>query len=214
MEIRNERINTFKPIPRINKYFRPSAGFPDKSPVIRHRFQSPRARCSHGYNPAALTFRLINDIRRFPANHIKFRVHMMIGHIFHLHRPEGAKAHMQRYSGNPNSLFLNIIQKLFREMKSGRRRRRAALMLRINCLITVFILKFMTDIRRQRHFAKPVKNLLKNSVIFEADKTVSFLHDFHNLADKQTVAKGNPGPRTGLFPRFHQGFPNRIALPL
>ena len=60
---------------------------------------------------------------------------------------------MQGNVSNVDALFFDLPQKLLRKMKSRRRSRRTALVLGIDSLVTVLVLQFVGNVRRQGHFA-------------------------------------------------------------
>ena len=67
-------------------------------------------------------------------------------------------------------------------MKPCRRCSRRSLIFRIYSLITVFILQFVSDIRRQRHLSQLIQNFLKDTFIMELDQTVSFVYYIDDLS--------------------------------
>lgn len=111
---------------------------------------------------------------------IIFRMHVMFQYIFHLDRTESTKAHMKSDTGDLHAAVLNFFQQLLCKMQSGCRRCRRALVLCLNGLITVFILKLMGNVGRQRHLTKLIQNLLKNTVIGKLDQTVSLIYNIQH----------------------------------
>ncbi len=107
---------------------------------------------------------------------------MVFLHCLGLHRAEGAKPHMERHLGDRNAFFLDFLQKLRRKMQPRRGRSRRTVILGINCLIAVFILQLVGNVRRQGHLPQPVKDFLKNPLIGEADPAVAILHHIQHLA--------------------------------
>ena len=75
-------------------------------------------------------------------------------------------------------------------------------------LVTVFVLKLMGDVGRQRHLAQTVKNLFPDPVIEKADQTVSVLHHFLHLRMQKTVSKHQSGAGSCFLSGLYQAFPH------
>ena len=87
-------------------------------------------------------------------------------------------------------------------------------MLRIHGLITIFVFQFMGNIRRKRHFTKPIQNLFKNSLVMKLDQAVSFFHHIDDFTGEDSVPEGNHCPRFTFLSRFYQCLPDVVFLPL
>ena len=62
-------------------------------------------------------------------------------------------------------------------MQTCRGCRRRALMLRINRLITVFVLQLMRNVGGQGHFSQLLQNIFKHALIFKFDNTIAAFDD-------------------------------------
>src|SRR5699024_7455930 len=129
-------------------------------------------------------------------------MHMMIFYIIHLYRAESSQSYMKGYMSDLHPFFLYLVKKLLCKMKAGCRSCRTALMFGVNGLIPIFVLKFVGNIRRQRHFSQFIQDLLENPLIFKPDQPVSFLYDIDNLPHQKAIAEADPGSYFCLFPRF------------
>ena len=136
---------------------------------------------------------------------------MMFCDIFHLHRTERSKPHMQSDIGKPYPFFFDLFQQFLCKMQPCCRRRRRPFVFGVYGLIPVLILQLMSDVRRQRHLSQLVQHFLKNPVKLELHETVSFVHNVRNLTDKFPLSKRNSRPRLRLPSRFYKCFP-RIVL--
>ena len=77
-------------------------------------------------------------------------------------------------------------------------------------LITVLVFQFMGDIRRQRHLAQLIQDLLKDSLIVELDQSVSFVYYINDLTLQDSVSESDLCSRTSLFTRLDQTLPDII----
>ena len=152
MEIGNERINAFEFVARIDENFRPSSCSMHGAVFIRHGFQCTCAGGTNGDDSATAFFCIIDDISGFLSDLIILRMHMVLCHILHLNRTECAQAHMKGYTGDADALSFNGRQKFRCKMQSGCGCSGTAFMFGIDRLVTVFVLKLVGDIWRQRHF--------------------------------------------------------------
>ena len=103
--------------------------------------------------------------------------------------------------------ILNFLQQFRCKMQPCRRCRRRAFMFCINGLISVFILQFMGDIRRQGHFPQFVQNVFKYTFIFEFNDAIAAFDDLQHFRHQFAAAKGDFIPRTSFFTGTHQHFP-------
>src|SRR5699024_12830228 len=95
--------------------------------------------------------------------------------------------------------------------RSGWRRRRPVV-LRVNSLVPVFILQFMGNIRRKRHFSKLIQDFFKNTVILKPDQAVAFIYNIQDLSLQDPVSKSDPGSWSRFLPRLHQALPGIVIF--
>ena len=141
-------------------------------------------------------------------------MHVMFQNIRYFHRTERAKSHMQSHTGNLHPLLFNLPKKLFGKMKPCCRSCTRPILSCIYGLVTVLVLQFMGNIRRQRHLSKLIQYLLKNSFILKLDPAVSVFCHLQNRSRQKPLSKYNSGSGTTFFSWLYQGFPSMIVLPL
>src|SRR5699024_4722322 len=89
VEVRDQSIQQLKLKSWIDKDIRPSAACSDRSvKAERCGFDRPAARRPDTDDAAAGSFRAAYDLGRFFCHFIKFRMHMVLRHIFYFHRTE------------------------------------------------------------------------------------------------------------------------------
>ena len=132
---------------------------------------------------------------------------MMFCNLLRLNRAESTKPYMKRHFRYLYTLFFYRPEKLFRKMKTCRRRCRRTGMPGIDSLISVFILKLMGNVRRKRHLSQSVQYFLKNSIIIKPDQTVSFLGNLQYFPGKYAPSKADTRTGFRLFSRPYQCFP-------
>ncbi len=71
----------------------------------------------------------------------------MLLHIIHLYRAESPKPYMQCDMGNIDAHLPYLLKQLLRKMKACGRRCGTPFLLRVNGLVSVFILQLVGDIR-------------------------------------------------------------------
>ena len=91
---------------------------PDTQPV--EGFQAPRGGSSNGHKPVRRFQPPFQEIR---ANHGMFQMHGMMAGIGLLDRHESPGSHMEGKVLHPDPGFFQLAEHLFREVKSGCRRR-------------------------------------------------------------------------------------------
>ena len=207
MEVCHQTIHSLKFITGINEYLRPARFGLNDAIFIRHGFQGSGACGTNSDNTAAVFLCFVHDCRLFRLNHVKLGVHFMLQHIVHFNRTECSQTNVQCYMGHFYAHFFDFPQQLRCKMQSCCRCCRRAFVLRINRLVSVFILQFMGDIRRQRHFAQFIQNVFKNAFIFKFDDTVAAFDDLQHFRNQFAPAKGNFIPGTGFFAGTYQHFP-------
>ena len=104
--------------------------------------------------------------------------------------------------GDLHAFLSHLFQEFFREMKAGGWRRRRPVVLRVNSLVPVFILQFMGNIRRKRHFSKLIQDFFKNTVILKPDQAVAFIYNIQDLSLQDPVSKSDPGSWSRFLPGF------------
>ena len=119
--------------------------------LVRSTLHGTAAGSTHADYTTTHSLRLIDRVRCFLRHLIILGMHMMLQHVFFLHRTESSQSHMQGHISDLNTLVRDLLQQFPGKMESRRRRCRRAFIFCINGLITVFILQFMSDIRRQGH---------------------------------------------------------------
>ena len=214
MKIRQESVHHLKPVAGIDENIRPAALRPDAAVLRGSRFKGSAARRPDADHPASVRPGPVDDVGRFLFDPVILRMHMVFGDFFDLDRPKCAESHMQRHMGDFHPHVLHLIEHLRRKMQSGRRRRGGSLMLRVNCLVPVFILKLMPDVRRQRHLAEPVEDFLENSLIRKLNQAVSVIHDLEHFSLQDAVAENKFIAGAAFLSRTDERFPDivRIAL--
>ena len=97
-------------------------------------------------------------------------------------------------------------------MKSRRRRRRTALVRRIDRLVAVLIFQLMVDVGRQRHLSEFIQDFLKDALVGEAHKAIAVLGLSHNLADEFPLAEADLRSDGALSAGLHQGLPGSVLF--
>ena len=131
--------------------------------------------------------------------------------VFHLYRAEGSQPHMKGYIGGIYAFSLQLLQEIPGKMESCRWGSGGSFIFGIYRLVTVFILKLMSNIGRKGHFPQLIQHFFPNSLVLKADQAVSFLHHIQNLRMKQTFTKYQLCARSCFLTRFNQGFPDIIV---
>ena len=137
---------------------------------------------------------------------------MVLGNVVSLDGPEGAKTDVQRDIRFPDALGGELVQKLLRKVKPCGRRGGRTVDLGIDGLIALAVLQLFLDIRRQRHFTEPFKNLEENTRIVELHKLVAVLFLSDDGRGQLAVAEGQLCAGVRLAARLGQAFPDAIAL--
>ena len=153
MEIRDQCIQHLETISGIYEYLSIVTAGLYHALLVRGTLHGTAAGGTHADHTTTLSLRLIDCVRCFLRHLIILGMHMMLQHIFFLHRAESPQSHMQGHISDLNALVRDLLQKFPGKMETRCRRCRRALIFCINGLITVLILQFMSDIRRQGHLA-------------------------------------------------------------
>ncbi len=109
MEVCNQSVDASKLVSWINKNLRPAAGCFYMSVRICHRFERAGTCRTYGYDAVSAVFCAVDLIGLFLCNLIIFRMHMMIGHLIHFHRPKRPKPHVKRYLRDLYAFVLNLL---------------------------------------------------------------------------------------------------------
>ena len=141
-------------------------------------------------------------------------MHVMIQNVLHFYRAESTQTNVKCHLRNIHTLFLYRGKQLFGKMQTGGRCRCRTIILRIDSLITVFILKLVRDIRWKRHLSQLIQNLFKNPIIMELYQPVPLLDHIDHFPHQKSVSKYNPCSGLCLFPGLHQSLPDIVLLPL
>ena len=111
-----------------------------------------------------------------------------------------------------HALGFEFVDEPQREMKPCGGRGSRAFLLAINRLITVLILKFFVNIRRERHFAYAGKNVLENAVENKSDDSSAVIRAGDNF-DFEFLVHDENNALFALFPWFYKTFPIGEILP-
>ena len=111
-----------------------------------------------------------------------------------------------------HALGFEFVDEPQREMKPRGGRGSRAFLLAINRLITVLVLKFLVNIRRERHFAHAGKNILENSVENESDDSSAVVRAGNYLCFEFLVNDEN-NALSALFSGLYKTFPVGEILP-
>ncbi len=207
MEIRNQCINHFKPVPGINKNIRPAARSLYGSVFTRGTLERPAACRADCDDAASVCPRLINEAGGLFTDLVKFGMHMVFFHRFDLYRPEGAKTDMQGNLRYADAFISDLFQEFFCKMQTGGRGSCASVIACIDCLIAFCVLQFLFDIGRQRHLAELIEDFFKDTVKGETDNSVSLLDNIDHFTGKKPVPKDDLCTGLSLFPGLYQSFP-------
>ena len=90
MEIGDQTVDRFELITRENENIGIFMTLAELAILAHDRFQCPAAGRTDRDNPPAFRFCLIQPVRRGLIHHEEFRMHVMIGDILSIHRPERA----------------------------------------------------------------------------------------------------------------------------
>ena len=109
MEIGDQGVQYLEAVARIDKNIRVVAAFLQMAVFIAGALHGAAAGGTHADHPVAVLLRPVDFLRRFRAHLIVFGMHVVLLHVFHLHRAEGAKAHMQGHIGQIHAHVLNLL---------------------------------------------------------------------------------------------------------
>ena len=177
------------------------------------RLQGAAAGSAHRDDPLAVCLGLVDQVRRLLRQIVVFGVHLVLGDLVLLDRPEGAKANVQRHRRDVDPLCADLVQQFVGEVQPRGRCSGRTQLVGIDGLVALVVLKLRGDVGRQRHVA----DLLEHRVdafplVGKADQAVAALHRLQHLAGHQPVAKGELDPRLCLFTGFDQRFPDVLLL--
>ena len=109
MEVGDQSVQHLEAIARIDKNVRVVTAFLQMAVFIAGAFHGAAAGGTHADNPVAALLCPVDLFRRFRAHLIIFGMHVMLLHVFHLHRPEGTESHMQGHIGQIHTHVLNLL---------------------------------------------------------------------------------------------------------
>ena len=118
---------------------------------------------------------------------------------------------MQRDVTDLHTHVRNLLQQFLRKVQARRRRGGAAELAGINRLIALLILQLRLDIRRQRHFAQPLKHLQEDAVIVKLHDLVAVGDCVDDRGGQLPVAKRERSAGLGLAARAGQALPLAVA---
>ena len=212
VKIGYQAVQRLKTVSRIDKDLRPSAPRLQHAVVRGSRLDSTAAGGSYADNPPSVLLRIVHLLCFRLVHNIEFGMHVVLLDLIHFDRPECAEPYMKRYMGDRDSHSLDLRQQVLCEVESRRGGRCRSFMLCVNGLIAGLVLKLVSDIRRKRHLAQPVENLLENPLVGKLYQPVSFLYNIYHRTRQQPVAEGNHRADLRLFSRLHQRLPD-VILP-
>jgi hypothetical protein len=135
-------------------------------PGLRRRllcggFQCPQAGGADRHHTATARVGIADGVDGGLRQGVALAVHLVLGHIFHPHRLEGAGAHMQRHPGGAHTLTAQRIQHSRVEMQAcGRRCHRTGLA-GVDGLVARLVVggRGVLDVGRQRQLAELVEHV-------------------------------------------------------
>ena len=122
VEVRNERVERFELIARVDEDLRPRGFFTERAVGFHERFDCPAGCCADADDAVAALMRFVEKLCRLGAHHAELAVHMMVRDLLCLYGAERAESHMERHVGEIHALRLQLLQQLLRKMKAGCRR--------------------------------------------------------------------------------------------
>ena len=210
MEIGHEGVKHLKAITGIDKNIGP-AGTGAHDTVLPCPGLDGAAGCgTHADHATAAVLGRIDEICRLLGDHTVLTVHLVVGDLILLHRPEGAKTHVQRHITDVHAHFLQPCQEFRGKVQSCRRGRRRSVDLGIYGLVALAVLQFFLDIGRQRHLAQTVEHLQEDTFVAEFHQTVAAGQLLHHFTHQFAVAKGNFGAYAHLLTGAHQTLPDVV----
>ena len=207
MEIRDERIHDLEFVPRIDKDRGIVAARVNNAVIGGSTLDGAAAGRADADDSFAVPVCFIDEVGRLRRDLIPLCVHVMLAHIIDLDRTESPEADMQCHIGKIYALRADFVEQFLCEMKSCRRCRRGAVKFRIDGIVHLRILELVRDVRRERHLAETVENLLENSIIMEFYNPVAVVDDIHNFRRERAVSKGHFCARAKLLAGTHQCLP-------
>jgi hypothetical protein len=109
-----------------------------------------------------------------------FAVHFMLCYIIYLYGTECSQTDMQCNISNIYAFILYSLHKLFCKVKSCCGSGCRTQFVTVNCLVTLFVFKFLRNIRRKRHLTDFVKCAEKVFVTFKVNYSVAVIFYFCN----------------------------------
>ena len=212
MEIGYKPFDALEFVRRINEYARVARLRFYESVFVRNRFESSHARRSHGDNSSAFSFRLVDFFRVLLVYHVILGVHFMMLEVVRFDGAESSQPHVELHFGEFHALGFEFVDEPQREMKPRGGRGSRTFLLAINRLITVLVLEFLVNIRRERHFAHAGKNVLENAVENKSDDSSAVVRA-GNYLDFEFLVNDENNALSALFAGLYKTFPVGEILP-
>ena len=214
MEIGHKRVRRFEMIAGHDEDARIAVLGVDEAVLGAGGFQCADAGGADAHAAVSLRPGPVDLLRSLGRDLIMLHVHLMLAHVFLLHRTEGAKADVQQHRHDFDPFLPDLLQQLRGEVQTGGRRGGAALFPGIDRLIALPILQAFVNVGRQGHLTQPIQNFLKNALIMETHQPRALRGTIHDFRPKQPVAEAAPGSRGQTAARAHQRFPKVFFQPL
>lgn len=180
MEIRNQVIQYFKLISRINKNLCVSTSSLYDSVLVCCTFDGSAACCSYADDSAACCLGIINQLRSFRCHLIEFGMHMMLQYVLFLNRSECSQSYMQCHICDFTPFSATCASSSLVKCSPAVGAAAEPSYFAYTGLITVLILKFMCNVRRKWHLAQLIQYFFKNAFIGELYQSVTFIYYIHN----------------------------------
>ena len=206
MEVRDQRVHHLIPIARADEDLR-VALLGNHPTVHRSGLQRAHAGGAHGDHPAAALPCGVDAPCRVLADLEILGVHLVLLHVLHLHRAEGAQAHVQQHRHDVHALCPDALHQLRREVQTRRGCGGAALLPGVHRLVALTILQFFVDVGRQRHLAQLVQRSLHRALAGEVHDAPAVLLHLRDGRHKTSAAEEHLRARAQLLARAHDGLP-------
>ncbi len=107
---------------------------------------------------------------------------MVIQHMLHLYRAEGAQPYMEGYPGNTHPHGLYLGEKGLGKVEACRRRGGRTFMAGLYRLVSALILQLVGNIGRKGHLPQLVQDFLENPIIVKLDQPIPLLQGIDDLS--------------------------------
>ena len=206
MEVRDQRVHHLILIARTDEDLR-VALLRDHAAIHRSGLQRAHAGGAHGDHPAAALPCGVDAPGRVLADLIVLGVHLVLLHVLHLHRAEGAQTHVQQHRHDVHALCPDALHQLRREVQARRGCGGAALLLRVHRLVALPIRKLLVNVGRQRHLAQLVQRGLHRALAGEVHDAPAVLLHLRDGRHQPSAAEEHLRTRAQLLARAHDGLP-------